>query len=123
RRKQIKQVNQLQRKENEKNKNKNSLTTQNNETSIIQVPKSVRVEDFNEDDYITENEIEEVIVTGETSISVHQDVCQDIVKKRKLDIDKNYSKKQKINLICLDNKDSVIELNIQDEISLKIVGK
>ncbi|CAG8727642.1 1654_t:CDS:1 [Gigaspora rosea] len=58
-RKQIKEINQVQRKENS-----NNLIIQNNETSVVQVPKYVQVEDINEDDYTTEEEIEEVIETN-----------------------------------------------------------
>ncbi|RIB22446.1 hypothetical protein C2G38_2173903 [Gigaspora rosea] len=68
--------------------NSNNLIIQNNETSVIQVPKYVQVEDFNEDDYTTEEEIEEVI-----------------------------------ELINLDTKNSSINLNIQDKISLRIEEK
>ncbi|KAF0491972.1 hypothetical protein F8M41_021802 [Gigaspora margarita] len=53
RRKQIKKINYIQRRENEKTKDKNSLTIQNNEISIIQIPKPVQIENFNENDYIT----------------------------------------------------------------------
>ncbi|KAF0562274.1 hypothetical protein F8M41_000050 [Gigaspora margarita] len=60
RRKQIKKINYIQRRKNEKTKDKNSLTTQNNEISIIQIPKPVQIENFNENDYITEEETIEV---------------------------------------------------------------
>ncbi|KAF0356332.1 hypothetical protein F8M41_014778 [Gigaspora margarita] len=66
RRKQIKKINYIQRQENEKTKNKNSLTTQNNEISVVQIPKPVQVENFNENDYTTEEETIELSETGQT---------------------------------------------------------
>ncbi|KAF0388273.1 hypothetical protein F8M41_011062 [Gigaspora margarita] len=60
RRTQIKEINQIRRK-----KNSNNLNTQNNKTSIIQIPKSVQVEDFNEDDYTSEEEIVDIIKNGQ----------------------------------------------------------
>ncbi|CAG8803587.1 15498_t:CDS:1, partial [Racocetra fulgida] len=56
--KQIKEIN--HQKEKEKiQKNLQNLTTQNNETRIVQNLKPIQVAEFNEEDYITEEEIEE----------------------------------------------------------------
>ncbi|CAG8510044.1 17750_t:CDS:2, partial [Dentiscutata erythropus] len=106
RKKQIKEINQIQRKENS-----NNLTRQNNETSIIQTtPILAQIENFIEDDYITEEKIEEDIISRKT-LPVVQNKEEKIIKK------------QKINTIKLDAKDSIINFNIQDEISFHIVGK
>jgi hypothetical protein len=110
RRKQIKQINQIQR------KGKTTLITQNNETSVVQVPKPVQVEDFNNDDYTTEEEIVEIIESGQALTSIQNN-------KRKIVSEEKFVKKQKINTISLNAKDSIIDLNIQDEISFRIVGK
>ncbi|RIB17673.1 hypothetical protein C2G38_2186739 [Gigaspora rosea] len=86
--KQIKEINQVQQKENS-----NNLITQNNETLLVQVSNHVQVEDINKDNYMTEEEIEEVVI--ETNQV----------------------------LLYLNAKESIIDLNIQDEISLRIEGK
>lgn len=111
RRAQIKEINQIRRKENS-----NNLITQNNETSIIQVPNPVQVEDFNEDDYTTEEEIVDIIENGQ-ALPVIQN------NKRKIVTNEKVTKKQRVNSISLDNKNSIIDFNIQDEISFRIVGK
>ncbi|KAF0544888.1 hypothetical protein F8M41_002562 [Gigaspora margarita] len=84
---------------------------------FIQVPKPTQVEDFNEDDYITEEEIEEVVASSQVFLLEVQN------NKRKINDEKVVVKKQKLNLISLDTKNSIIDLNIQDEISLRISGK
>ncbi|CAG8792208.1 3711_t:CDS:1, partial [Dentiscutata erythropus] len=60
--------------------------------------------------------IVEIIESGQNLPLIQND-------KRKLIIKKENVKKQKINTISLDTKDSIIDLNIQDEISFHIVGK
>ena len=78
RRAQIKEINQIRRKENS-----NNLITQNNETSIIQVPNPAQVEDFNEDDYTTEEEIVNIIENGQ-ALPVIQNNKRKIVTNEKV---------------------------------------
>ncbi|RIB05159.1 hypothetical protein C2G38_2047831 [Gigaspora rosea] len=111
-RKQIKEINQVQRKENP-----NNLITQNNETSLVQVSNHVQVEDINEDNYMTKEEIEEVVIETNQVLPLVQS------NKRKGNDNKEVVKKQKISSISLNAKESIIDLNIQDEISLRIEGE
>ncbi|KAF0514609.1 hypothetical protein F8M41_017566 [Gigaspora margarita] len=79
-----------------KTKDKNSLTTQNNEISIIQIPKPIQIENFNENDYITEEETIEVSEVGQTLLPLIH------TKKRKIYEEEQNVKKQKeknINII------------------------
>ncbi|KAF0469255.1 hypothetical protein F8M41_025604 [Gigaspora margarita] len=123
RKKQIKEINQIQRQKKEKERiinkninNKNKLATQNNETSIIQIPKPVQIEDYNSDDYTTEEEIIKIVENGKT-LPLVQNTKRKIIDKEKI------FKKQKSNSIILNTKDSIIDLNIQNKISLQISGK
>ncbi|CAG8802857.1 2189_t:CDS:1, partial [Dentiscutata erythropus] len=63
----------------------------NNETSIIQTPILAQIKNFIEDNYITEEEIEEDIISRKTLPVVQKE--EKIIKK------------QKINTIKLDIKD------------------
>ncbi|KAF0554400.1 hypothetical protein F8M41_019171 [Gigaspora margarita] len=85
-------------------KNSNNLIIQNNGTLIVQVPKLVLVKNFNEVNYTTKEEIEEVIETKQVLPLVQSN-------KRKRNKEK-IVKKQKISSISLNTKKSVIDLNI-----------
>ncbi|KAF0543582.1 hypothetical protein F8M41_003546 [Gigaspora margarita] len=81
-----------------KTKNKNFLTTQNNEISIIQIPKPVQIENFDENDYITEEETIEVSEVGQTLLLLIH------TKKRKTYKEEQNVKKQKEkNINIIDN--------------------
>ncbi|KAF0465062.1 hypothetical protein F8M41_026371 [Gigaspora margarita] len=98
RRKQIKKINFIQCRENEKTKDKNSLTTQNNEISIIQIPKPVQVENFNENDYTTEEETIEISKVGQILLPPIQ------TNKRKIhEEEKNIKKQKEENINIIDN--------------------
>ncbi|KAF0481453.1 hypothetical protein F8M41_023590 [Gigaspora margarita] len=75
----------------------------------------VQVENFNKDDYTTEEEIEEVIETNQVLLLVQSN-------KRKRN-EERVVKEQKISSISLNTKKSIFDLNIQDKISLRIEGK
>ncbi|RIB17235.1 hypothetical protein C2G38_2187865 [Gigaspora rosea] len=110
--KKIKEINQVQQKENS-----NNLITQNNETLLVQVSNHVQVEDINEDNYMTEEKIKEVVIETNQVLPLVQS------NKRKKNNNKDIIKKQKISSISLNAKENIIDLNIQDEISLQIKGK
>ncbi|KAF0552294.1 hypothetical protein F8M41_022063 [Gigaspora margarita] len=123
RKKQIKEINKIEQQKKEKERiinkninNKNKLATQNNETSIVQISKPVQIENYNSNDYTIEEEIIEIVENGKPLPPV-QNTKKKIIDKRK------FSKKQKINSIILNTKDSIIDLNIQNKISLQISGK
>ncbi|KAF0511294.1 hypothetical protein F8M41_018329 [Gigaspora margarita] len=119
RRKQIKKINYIQRQENEKTKDKNSLTTQNNEISIIQIPKPVQIENFNENDYITEEETIEVSEISQTLLPLIH------TKKRKTYGEEQNVKKQKEkNINIIDNIELTknCQINIIKDI-ISISGK
>jgi hypothetical protein len=109
---QIKEINQIQRTENS-----NNLITQNNENSIVQIPKPVQIEDYNSDDYTTEEEIEEIIETNQILPLIQNN------KRRRNNNNEEIIKKQKISSISLNANNSSIDLNIQNEMSLRVEGK
>ncbi|KAF0333059.1 hypothetical protein F8M41_013829 [Gigaspora margarita] len=96
-RKQIKKINYIQRRENEKTKDKNSLATQNNEISIIQIPKPIQIENFNKNDYITEEETIEVSEIGQTLPLIHTK------KKKTYEEEQNIKKQKEKNINIIDN--------------------
>ncbi|KAF0412227.1 hypothetical protein F8M41_007960 [Gigaspora margarita] len=81
-----------------KTKDKNSLTTQNNEISVIQLPKPAQVENFNKNDYTTKKETIEINKVGQILLLPIQ------TNKRKThEKEKNIKKQKEENINIIDN--------------------